>query len=229
MIAADTLHVLRIVAAALDELRDEALFVGGAILGFLVTSSAPPRETDDVDLVIDIATYAEHVQLTERLRALGFAEDASEGAPTCRWTFQGIKVDVMSSGPMPGPTNRWYAEAMAHAQVVALSEHLSIRIMTAPYFAADKLDTFGDGRRGDYVSSHDLEDVVAVIDGRDTIVADIFSAPDSVQEFLRHRFKKLLSQREFVDAVAGHLRGDAASQARLPLVLARMRAIASAA
>ena len=50
MIAADTLEVLRTVAAALGELRDEAMFVGGAITGFLVTNSAPQRETDDVDL-----------------------------------------------------------------------------------------------------------------------------------------------------------------------------------
>jgi hypothetical protein len=37
---------------------------------------------------------------------------------------------------------------------------------------------------------------------------------------------KLLADPDFVDAVAGHLPGDSASQARLPLVLARMRAIA---
>jgi len=182
MIAADTLEVLRTVAAALGELRDEAMFVGGAITGFLVTNSAPQRETDDVDLVVDIATYPDYVQLTERLRALGFAEDASEGAPICRWTIEGIKVDVMSSGPIPGPTNRWYAKAMANAQVFALSAQLSIRIISAPYFIADKLDTFGDGRRGDYLSSHDLEDVIAVIDGRDTIEAEVLAAASSVRQ-----------------------------------------------
>jgi hypothetical protein len=229
MIAADTLEVLGIVASALGELCDEAMFVGGAIAGALVTNSAPPRETDDVDLVVDIATYADHVQLTERLRALGFAEDSSEGAPTCRWIIEGIKVDVMSTGPIPGPTNRWYADAMANTQVFDLNSQLAIRIMSAPYFVADKLDTFGDGRRGDYISSHDLEDFIAVIDGRDTIEAEVLAAPSSVREFLARKVQSLLADRRFIDAVAGHLRGDSASQARLPLVLARMRAIAGAA
>jgi len=133
----------------------------------------------------------------------------------------------MSAGPVPGPTNRWYAEAMANAQVFALDDRLSARVMAAPFFIADKLDTFGDGRRGDYLSSHDLEDVIAIIDGRETITADVLSAPSSVRNFIVDRLRNLLADRHFVDAVAGHLPGDSASQARLPLVLSRMRAIAA--
>jgi hypothetical protein len=39
----------------------------------------------------------------------------------------------------------------------------------------------------------------------------------------------LRANPDFDNAVAGHLTGDSASQARLPLVLSRMRAIATAA
>ena len=52
---------IEIVAAALDDLREEVMFLGGAIAGLLVTSpeAPPPRLTDDVDIVVDVATYAE--------------------------------------------------------------------------------------------------------------------------------------------------------------------------
>jgi hypothetical protein len=36
----------------------------------------------------------------------------------------------------------------------------------------------------------------------------------------------LLADRDFVDAVAGHLPGDSASQARLRIVMARLTALA---
>ena len=221
---------IEIVAAALDDLREEVMFLGGAIAGLLVTSpeAPPPRLTDDVDIVVDVATYANYVHLTTRLRELGFVEDASEGAPTCRWLIQGIKVDLMSTGHIPGPTSRWYSAAMANAQPFGLSAQLRIRVITAPYFIATKLDAFGDGRRGDYLSSHDLEDVIAVVDGRATLVSEVLSSPPDVRAFLIERFKTLTSDLDFVDAIAGHLPGDDMSQARLPLVLSRMRAIATA-
>jgi len=225
----DALPAIRIVATAFDDLLDDLMFVGGAVTGLLVTDPAAPpsRLTDDIDVVVDIATYAGYTRLVERLRTLGFAEDTSEGAPTCRWIIHGLKVDVMSTGPTPGPTNRWYAEAIACAQLITLDDRISARIITAPFFIADKLETFGDGRRGDYLSSHDIEDIIAVIDGRETIAADVLAAPVSVREFVVDRLRRLLSDSHFIDAVAGHLPGDSASQARLPLVLSRMRAIAA--
>jgi hypothetical protein len=182
--------------------------------------------TDDVDIVVDVSSYGDYLKLAARLRDLGFTEDSSEDAPTCRWVVHGIRVDVMSNGPTPGPSNRWYAEAMENAQVFALGPALVIRIISAPYFIADKLDTFGDGRRGDYFSSHDLEDIVSVVDGRATIEAEVGAASASVAAFIRQRLRSLLADPDFVDAVAGHLPGDSASQARLPLVMARLRAIA---
>lgn len=225
----EMLRAIEIVATALADLGGEVMFVGGAVPALIVTNPAapPPRETDDIDIVVDIATYVDYVQVSERLRDLGFAEDTSEEAPTCRWLFQGVRVDVMSAGPQPGPANRWYAEALAHAQTFAITTDVSLRVVSAPYFIATKLDAFRDRGHGDYVPSNDIEDIVAVIDGRASIAADVSAAPETVRAFLRERFRSLLADPDFVDAVAGHLPGDSASQARLPLVVARMRAIAA--
>jgi predicted nucleotidyltransferase len=225
----EQLATIRVVASALGSLTEQVMFVGGAVVGFFVTdpAAAPQRQTADIDVVVDINSYAEFVRLVDRLRELGFTEDASDGAPTCRWLFQGIKVDVMSSGPRPGPSNRWYAPALAQAQVVALEGDLSARVITAPWFLATKLDAYDDGRRGDILSSRDIEDIVAVIDGRATIVSETRAAPADVAAFLRERFSSLLADGAFIDAIAAHLPGDEASQARISIVLARLRAIAA--
>jgi hypothetical protein len=226
----DARAAVETIAAALGELNSKITFVGGIVTGLLVTDPAAPpaRLTADIDVVAGVATYADVAQLVDQLRDLGFMEDSSEGAPICRWLISGIKVDVMSSMPVAGmSSNRWYAEAAVEAQTVAVTTELSVRVITAPYFIATKLDAFDDGRRGDLFYSHDVEDIIAVVDGRATIEAEIHAAPASVAAFIRRRFRSLLEDRDFIDAVAGHLPGDSASQARLPLVMARLRAIAA--
>src|SRR3954468_24181527 len=147
----DALLSIRIVAGAFADLRDDVMFVGGAITGLLVTDPAAPpaRLTDDIDVVVDIATRADYIRVIERLRTLGFVEDRREGAPACRWVVKGITVDVMSAGPHPGPTSRWYGEAQAHAGRFDVAVDGSVRVISAPYFLATKLEAFGDRRRGD--------------------------------------------------------------------------------
>jgi predicted nucleotidyltransferase len=223
----DVRTAVETVALAFAELKDEIMLVGGVAGALLITDPAapPPRPTADVDVVLDVVTYAAYVKLTRRLRELGFSEDTSPGAPTCRWVIHSIRVDVMSTGPHPGPSNRWYGEALAHAEPFAVSPRASIRLISAPHFLATKLEAFGDGRRGDLFSSHDIEDVVAVVDGRKTVVEEVRRAPASVADYLRETFTQLLAERDFADAVAGHLPPDDASQSRLPLVLERLRAM----
>lgn len=99
--------------------------------------------------------------------------------------------------------------------------------MTAPYFLATKLAAF-DGRAcGDYMMSHDIEDLVAVIDGRAEICLEVQNSDETVRSHLADRFQTLLQSTRFLAAVPGHLPGDAASQARLPLVIDRITAISN--
>lgn len=222
----DALPTIEIVATALSDLRDDVMFVGGAITVFLVTDSATlePRLTDDVDIVVDVApSYKDEWRLAKRLRELGFAEDSS-GGYRCRWKLGPIKIDIM-----PRTEDRWFPDALAHADRHQINRDLWIRVISVPYFLATKLEAFGDGRRGDRSSSRDIEDIVSVVDGRATIERDVNAAPSSVKDYLRERFRSLLATPDFDEVVAGHLPGDSASQARLPLVLSRMRAIAGAA
>lgn len=113
-----TLPWLRTVAEQLGALRRDVVFLGGATLELFITDPAAgaPRPTRDVDVIIELVSYAEYVQLQERLRELGFQEDSSPGAPLCRWETRGIKVDVMPTREdILGFTNRWYDAAMREA------------------------------------------------------------------------------------------------------------------
>ena len=81
----------------LEPLLNELVFVGGCATGLLVTDPAAAgiRPTVDVDAITDVTSYAQYATLSERLRALGLKEDASEGAPTCRWRRRNLILDIL--------------------------------------------------------------------------------------------------------------------------------------
>ena len=67
--------------------------------------------------------------------------------------------------------------------------------------------------------SHDLEDLITVIDGRRSVLTEVQAAPQSLQRYIADCFSKLLLDEAFDEALPGHLPPDAASQARLGLLL----------
>lgn len=220
------LAALSKVAVALGSLRDEVVFVGGSVREILITDrGAPPeRPTDDVDAIVEVASRGAYYAFAQRLRERGFVEDASEGAPICRWVVDGVRVDLMpTEEEILTFKNRWYPDAYAHAVKVEV-DRVTVRVVSAPYFCATKLDAFGDRGGGDYFH-HDIEDIVAVVDGREELVDEVRKAPDAVRAWLSRQCRDLLRARAFLDALPGHLPGDVASQARLPLIEARLRAL----
>ena len=223
---------LRLVADALGDLVREVVFLGGAAVGLLVTDplASPPRATADIDVIVEVATSIEYTsRLGDELRARGFLEDSSEGAPICRWTLGGVPVDIMPiREDVLGFANRWYGAAMRSAFDLVLASGLRIRVISAPCVVATKLEAFRSRGAGDYLASHDIEDVAAVIDGRASIEDEIALAESEVREFLQAEIGALLGRKAFLDALPGHLPGDPASQARLPSLLRRLRAIAGA-
>jgi hypothetical protein len=107
-----------------------------------------------------------------------------------------------------------------------LEPELRIRVVTAPYFVATKLEAFSGRGRGDYAGSHDLEDLLTVIDGRAAIVQEIANVA-SLRSYIAEQFLALLKTPAFLDALPGHLLPDPSSQARLPVLRERVEAISS--
>jgi hypothetical protein len=180
------------------------------------------------DAITEVASYAQYATLSERLRALGLTEDSSEGAPTCRWRFGELILDVMPTDErVLGFSNRWYPSAISSAQVVQLAG-LNARVITPVYFLATKLEAFQGRGMNDYRASHDLEDVMAVVDGRPEIVEELRAASADVRTYIATKVRALLGTRTFVDALPGFLSPDPASQLRHPLILERLKALESA-
>jgi len=221
------IEMLQLAAEGLGSLVDDVVFVGGCATGLLVTDlAAPPtRETMDVDVIVELASSQDYHHLSEKLRNRGFREDQSDGAPMCRWLYQSVTVDVMpTDSAILGFSNRWYADAISTALNIRLPAGINIRMVTAPFFLATKLEAFHGRGHGDYMASHDLEDLIAVLDGRDSIVAEVRDSGD-VGLYLAEEFRSLLALNEFQDALLCHLPADAASQKRVAVVLQRMCAI----
>jgi hypothetical protein len=61
----------------------------------------------------------------------------------------------------------------------------------ALYFLAFKLEAFDGRGKGDYRASHDLEDLVAVIDGRPEVVDEVAGASEALRAFLAKRLHVL--------------------------------------
>ncbi len=217
--------VVRLLAPVLDEL----VFLGGCTTGLFITDPAAGgiRPTRDVDAIVDVTSYAKYVALADRLRGLGLSEDATPGAPLCRWRHGPLIVDVMpTDAAVLGFSNRWYPAAIETSQIFHIGGH-EVRIVAPALFIATKLEAF-HGRGGDDVfASHDLEDIIAVVDGRPEIVSDVAAAADDVRAHIASEIRALLSNGDFTEALAGFLLPDPASQARRGLIEGRLRAIST--
>jgi hypothetical protein len=216
------------VATVLRELwAGDMVFVGGAVVGLLLTDPAAPapRYTDDVDVVIGPVSRVAFHQLEARLREAGHTQP-TEG-PICRWHIGGRNVDLMPVDPaILGFSNRWYGAMMGRAVEVTVAPGRVVRIVSPPYLLATKLEAFADRGAGDYLFSQDIGDIVALVDGRPELVNEVHAADREAREFVRNGFRRLLDDVRFEESIPAHLMPDPASQSRVPLVLERMHGVA---
>ena len=119
-----------------------------------------------------------------------------------------------------GFSNKWYRHALATPHLVPLSDDVSIRAINAPSFVATKLEAFRG--RGQGYRSHDLEDIISVVDGRLSLADEVKASDSKLREYIAAQTQSMLADRAFMDAIPAFLTPDAASQERLPTILARL-------
>lgn len=216
---------LRTIAQALGDLREQVVFLGGAVAGLLVTDPLAEgvRATRDVDAVVQ-AERAQFQRVQRELARRGFHEDADSGV-ICRWIHRdsGVVFDLMPENPaVLGFANRWYPYAVATAQRIPLGNGLHIRLATAVAFVATKLEAFVSRGRGDILASHDLEDVLNIVDGREELVRELADALPDVQHAIAAALADLLARPGFLDVLPGLI----AEPERADVVANRLRAMA---
>lgn len=223
------LERIELVAAALGSLREQLVFVGGCAAGLLITdpAAAPIRATFDVDLVVQVTALTAYHRMEEEFAKLGFKRDMTREAPVCRWVYRNIEVDLMpADSTIIGFANRWYPLAIETAQLFALPGGASIRLIGAPEFLGTKFEAFADRGQGDLLGSHDLEDLLNVIDGRDQMLDEVAQAPAELRQYLAARCADLLATANFADYLPGHLQDDSSGE-RTDRVLERLQMIVS--
>ena len=220
---------MRAVADRLDGVGLEYAFVGGSIVNLLLDHPglSPARPTDDVDVILETVTSRRYSEVEEKLRHLGFNHDMREKAPRCRWVLGDLTVDIMpTEGAFLGLNTAWFKEALETAAETNFTGTL-LRLVSPAAFIAMKHVAFSDRGGGDYYASHDLEDLITVIDGREHIAAEIDRAPAGLRAYVRGAVRSLLATQTFDEALPGHLPADRASQQRLPSLRRKLQGIAA--
>ncbi len=223
------LAMIKIVAEHIGDLREAFVFLGGASTCLLITDTAAPeiRPTLDVDIIVEVASRLDYHKLEEMLRQLGFRQGTEPDDPICRWVVEDVKVDVMPTDEdILGFSNKWYSQAIEKSNVVEIEANLKIRMVTAPYFLATKIEAFYGRGKKDFLASHDMEDIITVIDGRQEIIKEIYASSSDLRAYLSDQFQDFLTNELFIESLSAHLLPDKASQARVPILLERIRKIA---
>lgn len=198
---------LKVVANALSEWKDKVVFVGGATVSLYASRplAISIRPTEDVDVVVELVSLGEFYKLQDHLLKIGFKNDM-DSKIISRFLLNGLKVDFMPIDPsILGFSNKWYAEGVKNAVMHKMNNDESIRIFTAPYFIASKMEAFKTRGNNDLYSSHDLEDIIFVLDNRDTIDEELTNANEEVQRYLRQEFRNLMANSAFEEVLIGHV------------------------
>lgn len=224
-----SIELLELGASALGTLTDEVVFVGGATVTLWITDPAapPPRPTNDVDVIVEVASRTAYHAFEERLRDAGFRDD---GDIVCRWhkRDRGLILDAMpTDAALLGFENRWQREAFPHSVEVELPSGGRIRAVPPAFLLATKLEAYLGRGEGDLLGSRDFADIVALADGREELVAEIRAAPKELRSYVAATLGPLVADERVGDGVRAQLPPDATSQARADdIVVSRLRDIA---
>ena len=216
-------HLLEKVSGALAEFSEEFVFIGGAIVEFLITDAASPsvRATKDVDLVVNATKKPLFDSFEAKLRGLGFKQDLSDDPPVIRrWLVEGVQVDIMPSGNFLGFGNQWYPQVLKNWFSCEVAGQ-RLKIVTAPFFIATKVVAYRTRKLEPHLESikilvsHDSEDIIAVVNGREELLREIERESEQLRSFLSEFAKDLLSHDLFEEAIEGHLGSDRSQTERV--------------
>lgn len=191
-------------ATLLKDLNEQVVYVGGRIVGLLITDSIEDdvRPTYDIDVALDLGKtdIAAHYSLQKKLEGFGFKP---EGNVNCRYVLNDFMIDVMyTDGVLQGINSNWYQAGFDNAIEIQIKDK-KIKILNSVYFIATKLEAFTDRayKDNDYWDCKDLEDIINVINGRPELLVEMMNSPKDVVQFISGYFKKLVEDPKWLEAI----------------------------
>lgn len=197
------------VAAELGDLAERVVFIGGAIAPLLQTEPpfARARITSDVDGVIATHSYGGAQRFSREMEKRGFRQDIEDPRHVHRWIGpSGIPFDLVPTGEhLAGSGNPWDEIAIDTAVAVPLPGGVVIRHASAPAFLAQKWAAHHDRGWDDPLASHDLEDILALLASRPTIVKEVDAVPAELRAYVGEEARSFLDNPDAEDLLAAHL------------------------
>ncbi|MFP3506700.1 hypothetical protein [Burkholderia sp. SIMBA_062] len=158
-------------------------------------------------------SYPHWENLKEQLRQKGFREQPDDEAPICAMFLAGMRVDFMPDDEaILNFGNAWYRDALASAEHHDVGEGVTVRIVRPAHFVATKLVAYLSRGNGDPLESHDVEDILTLLDGRPEIAEEILAADADMRTYISTQLAALLEHRDFEYAIEAASNGDAARE-----------------
>ncbi|MES2952503.1 MAG: hypothetical protein V4858_28580 [Pseudomonadota bacterium] len=202
------LDLLIAIAQAMGSLCNQVVFVGGCATGLLVddVDLMDVRPTEDVDAIVEVASLAAYHRLAKQLIQRGFKQTMEDNTPPFRWFWNRMQLDLVPlDEKVLGFANPWYRVGFEAALSVELTSGLHLRHLSAPHFLATKFEAFKDRGQNDVYLSHDLEDILTVMEGRSAVAQEVAAAHEAVRKHVGQSVAGLLGMPTFHNALPGLL------------------------
>ncbi len=157
----------------------------------------------DVDIAIQLATYAAIAPLNERLANKGIYP-SSDAQMLYRYTVNGVYLDIVPTGTTPlGPTNSWLQPGLELRQSVSIGT-THVFVMPVSYFLASKWEAFKN-RGSDFRWSPDFEDIVYILSECPSVLHSIENSTVEVQTFLGEMAATIMEHPRRTEVLECHL------------------------
>ncbi len=202
-----TIEKIKKISNVVESIGEKAVFVGGAVAQFYVDNNGTEniRFTKDVDIVFEILSFGQLEKIRQKLTGAGFKQ-TMDNKVLCRFSFSDILVDVMSVSEVGwAPGNIWFKKGFSKAQSKKIGD-FEILLLPLSYYLATKFSAFNDRGIADPYLSHDLEDIVYVLDNNPEFCHILqINDDEDVRNYLIENLKKLIDSTKIKEAVIGHL------------------------
>jgi hypothetical protein len=117
-------------------------------------------------------------------------------------------------GPL-GPSNRWYKIGFENLRTANVKDQ-EVNILSAPCYLATKFEAFNN-RGSDYRTSHDIEDIIYVLDNRMGIVEEIVKDDSRIAHFIQEQLQEIIHKGMMQEVLVAHIHPLMLTE-RLPIV-----------
>ena len=219
------IKIIEKVALALEEINDEVVYVGGAIVSYYATDSGAelPRPTKDIDITVQISSYSEMNELSEKLATKDIHLAIDQNVIN-RFEYEGIQLDFMPYETTElGQANSWLKPGFNNANQVPAGDQ-TIKILPVDYYLATKWEAHKSRGGSDPRWSHDFEDIIFVLDNNLEVVEQIKSSDPKLLHFLKEMAIEILDDPSSSENIECHISPFTVVE-RAPMLIEKLKQI----